>query len=132
LVSVVKEMYMGVKIWYGVTLCLIVAGLLADLLFAADTGVADTATEQLRAKQDKISAISERLRSFVDTREISGAVTLVATPDRIVYLDAIGKADIGEGTLMEPNTIFWIASMTKPILATLTLPLLSTRSDSTE
>ena len=41
-----------------------------------------------------VTAISERMRPFVDDREIAGAVTLVATPDRIVHLDAIGKADI--------------------------------------
>ena len=44
-----------------------------------------------------VSTINERLRPFIDNREIAGAVTLVATPDRIVHLDAIGKADIGEG-----------------------------------
>ncbi len=46
-------------------------------------------------KPHAISAISERVRPCVDNREIAGAVTLVATPDRIVHLDAIGRADIG-------------------------------------
>jgi CubicO group peptidase (beta-lactamase class C family) len=64
-----------------------------------------------------ISAIGERLRPFVDGHEISGAVTLVATPDRIVHLDAIGKADIAAGKPMRPDSIFWIASMTKPVTA---------------
>ncbi len=45
-----------------------------------------------------ISAISERVRPFVDDREISALVTLVATPDRIVHLDAIGDADIARKT----------------------------------
>ncbi len=70
-----------------------------------------------------ISAIAERLRPFVDNREISGAVTLVATPERIVHLGMIGKADIGEGKPMRPDTIFWIASMTKPTTATAVLML---------
>ena len=47
----------------------------------------------------------------------------MATPDRIVHLDAIGKADIGEGKAMRPDAIFWIASMTKPITATAVLML---------
>ena len=50
-------------------------------------------------------------------------MTLVATPERIVHLDATGKADIGEGKPMLPDTIFWIASMTKPITATAVLML---------
>jgi hypothetical protein len=39
-------------------------------------------------KPHAISTISERERPCVDNREIAGAVTLVATPDRIVHLDA--------------------------------------------
>ena len=37
------------------------------------------------------------------------AVTLVATPDRIVHLDETGKADIGAGLALLPDSIFWIA-----------------------
>ena len=77
-------------------------------------------------KADKapvVAAISESMRRFVDEREIAGAVTLVATPDRTLHLDAVGKADIEEGTPMLADAIFWIASMTKPILATLMLML---------
>jgi CubicO group peptidase (beta-lactamase class C family) len=60
---------------------------------------------------------------FVHDCEIAGAVTLVATPDRIVHLDATGKADIASDRPMRPDTIFWIASMTKPITATAVLML---------
>jgi CubicO group peptidase (beta-lactamase class C family) len=65
-----------------------------------------------------ISAISESLRPFVDQREIAGAVTLVATPHRIVHLDAVGRSDIGADKPMRVDSIFWIASMTKPVTAT--------------
>jgi CubicO group peptidase (beta-lactamase class C family) len=70
-----------------------------------------------------VSAISEHVRPFVENREISGVVTLVATPERIVHLDAIGNADIALSKPMQPDTIFWIASMTKPITATAVLML---------
>jgi CubicO group peptidase (beta-lactamase class C family) len=74
-------------------------------------------------KPPAVSAISERMRRFVDEREIAGAVTLVATADRIVHLDAIGMADVAAGKPMRPDTIFWIASMTKPITGTAILML---------
>ena len=74
-------------------------------------------------KTHAISAITERMRPCVENREISGAVTLVATPDRIVHLDAIGKADISADKPMRPDSIFWIASMTKPITATAVMML---------
>jgi CubicO group peptidase (beta-lactamase class C family) len=81
---------------------------------------------QTAAERDQppaIAAISERMRQCVADREVAGAVTLVATPDRIVHLDATGKADIDAGTLMGPDAIFWIASMSKPILGALLLML---------
>jgi CubicO group peptidase (beta-lactamase class C family) len=68
-----------------------------------------------------ITAISERVRPFVDSKEVSGVVTLVATPDRIAHLDATGKADVASDKPMRPDSIFWIASMTKPITATAVL-----------
>ena len=70
-----------------------------------------------------LPAINERLRSFIDDREIAGATTLVATRDGIVHLDSIGKADIAHDKPMQSDTIFWIASMTKPITATAVLML---------
>lgn len=70
-----------------------------------------------------VSRISEQMDRFVHDREIAGAVTLVATTDRVVHLDATGKADIAADRPMRPDTIFWIASMTKPITATAVLML---------
>jgi CubicO group peptidase (beta-lactamase class C family) len=76
-----------------------------------------------KAGPPAIAAISEQIRRFVEAREIAGAVTLVATPDRTVHLDATGKADLAADRPMRPDTLFWIASMTKPITATAVLML---------
>jgi CubicO group peptidase (beta-lactamase class C family) len=62
-----------------------------------------------------IEAVHEKMANFVTAREIAGAVTLVARRDRVVHLDAVGWADVGEQKPMRPDTIFWIASMTKPV-----------------
>jgi CubicO group peptidase (beta-lactamase class C family) len=66
---------------------------------------------------DKFAAIPERMQAFVDQGEISGAVMLVATRDRILHLSAIGQSDLASGRKMETNDFFWIASMTKPMSA---------------
>jgi CubicO group peptidase (beta-lactamase class C family) len=76
-----------------------------------------------RDKPPAFSAINDRLRHFIDNNEIAGAVTLVATRDAIVHLDTIGEADIAHDKPMRPDTIFWIASMTKPVTATAVLML---------
>jgi CubicO group peptidase (beta-lactamase class C family) len=70
-----------------------------------------------------VSAISDRLRKYIAAKEIAGAVTLVATPDRVLHLDATGNAVVNPGQAMMTDAIFWIASMSKPILATLLLKL---------
>src|SRR5439155_2356116 len=51
------------------------------------------------------------------------AVTLVATPDSVVHLDATGHAVVSSTEPMRTDSIFWIASMSKPILGTLLLML---------
>jgi CubicO group peptidase (beta-lactamase class C family) len=70
-----------------------------------------------------VPAISNRLRTSIADKEIAGAVTLVATPDRVIHLDATGNASLNPSEAMRSDSIFWIASMSKPILATLLLML---------
>jgi CubicO group peptidase (beta-lactamase class C family) len=55
------------------------------------------------------------MESSIAANEIAGAVTVVTTKDKIVHFEANGLADIATKKPMRPDTIFWIASMTKPI-----------------
>ncbi len=70
-----------------------------------------------------IQGVGERMRKDIAAHEIAGAVTLVATPDRVIHLEATGQASIDPAEKMQPDSIFWIASMSKPTLATLILML---------
>lgn len=64
-----------------------------------------------------LKKIDERMQSFVDAKQAAGIVTLVARRGRVVHLGAVGKADVAAGRDMVPDTMFAIASMTKPITA---------------
>src|SRR6185503_10011949 len=55
--------------------------------------------------------------------EIAGAVTVVVTKDRILHLESTGFADVDAKRPMTPDTLFWIASMTKPVTGTAILML---------
>ena len=57
-------------------------------------------------------------------RLLSGAVTLVASRDEILDVSAVGLADIAAGLSMAANTLFWVASQTKPITATALMMLM--------
>jgi CubicO group peptidase (beta-lactamase class C family)/acetyl esterase/lipase len=70
-----------------------------------------------------VEVIRERMGQSITAREIAGAVTLVATPDRVIHLDASGHASLEPSEPMQTDAIFWIASMSKPVLATLLLML---------
>ena len=58
-----------------------------------------------------------RVESAVERGEIAGAVVLASRHDQVAQLECIGLRDIEAGLPMEPDTIFCIASMTKPIVS---------------
>jgi CubicO group peptidase (beta-lactamase class C family) len=70
------------------------------------------------AQDAQIDSLSARMRAFVQQDQMSGAVTLVGHNGQIVHLSAVGKADVEENTPMQEDSVFCIASMTKPITAT--------------
>jgi CubicO group peptidase (beta-lactamase class C family) len=55
------------------------------------------------------------IREAVDAGLLSGAVTLVWRGDRILQVNEIGMRDVDAGTPMRRDTVFRIASMTKPV-----------------
>ena len=65
----------------------------------------------------ELKKIDARMQHFVDSKQTSGAVTLLARRGRVVHLGAVGKADIDADRAMSSDTVFAIASMTKPITA---------------
>jgi CubicO group peptidase (beta-lactamase class C family) len=71
----------------------------------------------------KIPGVSAAMQKAVEDGEISGAVTVIATKDRVLHCDATGLADIGRKEPMKPDSLFWIASMTKPVTAVAVLML---------
>ncbi|CPW36194.1 Probable beta-lactamase [Mycobacteroides abscessus] len=63
------------------------------------------------------------IRAAVDDRILAGAVTLVWQGGHLRHLGATGYRDIDAGLSMAENTIFRIASMTKPIISAATMSL---------
>jgi len=67
--------------------------------------------------------MADWLQPLVDRGLLAGAVTLVATKDRILNLEAIGYSDLAARKPMTTDTLFWIASMTKPMTCTALMTL---------
>ena len=64
---------------------------------------------------DGASAIDDMFQHAVDKGEIPGVVAAVVNRDRVLYLKAFGNQDVGRGIPMSTDTVFRIASMTKPV-----------------
>jgi len=62
-------------------------------------------------------SIAAALQPYVDSHVMAGAVTLVATKDKVLDVEAVGYADLAAKKPMTKDDIFWIASMTKPMTA---------------
>src|SRR5487761_836850 len=102
--------------------CLMVLALLV-LPLAADS-LPGGKPEDVGLSSERLQRIHEAIQRHVDAGDISGAVTLVARRGRIVHFEAHGLMDIESKKPMEKNTIFRLASMSKPITAVAVLMLI--------
>jgi CubicO group peptidase (beta-lactamase class C family) len=64
---------------------------------------------------ERLERLHKAMQGFVDRREVSGIVTLIARDGRTVDVHAVGQADIEKNAPMKTDAIFRIASMSKPI-----------------
>ena len=70
-----------------------------------------------------LPGIDAAMQEMIAKKEISGAVTAVIARDKVVHLQTHGLADLAAQKPMKEDTLFWIASMTKPVTATAILML---------
>jgi methyl acetate hydrolase len=63
------------------------------------------------------------LDTAVAEGRIAGAVALIADRDGTTYQHAAGARTLGEPAAMDPDTVFWIASMTKAVASVAALQL---------
>jgi len=71
--------------------------------------------EQIGLSSERLGHITETLRQDVERRLIPGAVMMIARAGRVGYAEAVGWRDREAQAPMTQDTIFRIASMTKPV-----------------
>lgn len=64
-----------------------------------------------------LDGIANALQPFIENHTLAGAVTLVASKDKVLSAGTVGYADIAAKKPMRPDSLFWIASMSKPVTA---------------
>jgi CubicO group peptidase (beta-lactamase class C family) len=83
-----------------------------------------------RAKPEEVGMSSERLaligkavNAEIAREQLPGAVLAIARRGKLVYFETFGYLDKTAGTRMQPDAVFNIASMTKPMAAVAGLQL---------
>ena len=61
--------------------------------------------------------VSAALQPFVASHSLAGAVTLVATKDKVLSVETVGFMDVAAQKPMQADAMFWIASMSKAMTA---------------
>lgn len=92
------------------SLCLLATG----VAFAEDP-LPRARPEEVGLSSERLARIGETLKADIETGRIPGAVIAIARHGRLVVFDAYGWRDKAAGVPMTTDTIFNIASMTKPM-----------------
>lgn len=64
---------------------------------------------------ERLNRLHAGMQGFVDRKEAAGIVTLIARDGKVVDVTAVGFQDVAAKTPMRTDTLFRIASMTKPV-----------------
>jgi CubicO group peptidase (beta-lactamase class C family) len=79
--------------------------------------------EDVGMSSERLGEIAKRLNADIAAGRLPGAVIAVARKGKLVYFETFGFRDKAAGVAMTKDTIFNIASMTKPMVALAALQL---------
>ena len=74
-----------------------------------------TKPEDVGLSKERLQRIHETVQRHIDAHDITGAVTLVARKGRIAHLEAHGLMNLDAKKPMAKDSLFWLASMSKPV-----------------
>ena len=78
-------------------------------------GVPTAEAEAVGMSAQRLERLDRVMQGYIDRDEVAGVVTLVARRGKVVHFSALGRRDVEAGAPMTHDTIFRIASMTKPV-----------------
>ena len=83
----------------------------------------DTRPEDVGLSTPRLARISAWMRRWVDSGRLPGLLVAVVRDDRLAWIETCGLRDVEAGRPVEPDTIYRIYSMTKPIATVAALML---------
>ena len=79
--------------------------------------------EEVGMSSERLGEIEKAIKADIEKGRLPGAVIAIARKGKLVYYEAFGFRDKAAGVTMTTDTIFNIASMTKPMVALAALQL---------
>jgi CubicO group peptidase (beta-lactamase class C family) len=101
-----------------------VAALAAVMAFGLGAGPSGSKPEDVGMSSERLNRIHPMIQGHLDAKDFSGAVTVIARKGRVVHFETHGLADVESHKPMSKDTLFRLASMTKPVTAVSILMLL--------
>jgi CubicO group peptidase (beta-lactamase class C family) len=80
--------------------------------------------EDVGMSSGRLQRVNEVVKSYIDSGQISGAVTMVLRNGRVAHFEAQGLMDVEAKTPMRKDAIFRMASMSKPVTGVAILMLM--------
>jgi CubicO group peptidase (beta-lactamase class C family) len=74
-----------------------------------------TRPEDVDLSSERLARVDDAMHAYVDAGKLPGVQTLVSRRGQLVHHDCYGFTDVDAGSLVGPESIYRIYSMTKPI-----------------
>ncbi len=98
--------------------------LLLPVCVLAATALQADAPQATRAKVEAaLSGLDQLARQVIERQDVPGMAIAVIYRDEVVYLKGFGRREAGKPELVDADTVFQLASMSKPISSTVVAAL---------
>ncbi|HZM24264.1 MAG TPA: serine hydrolase domain-containing protein [Anaerolineales bacterium] len=81
------------------------------------------APESVGIPSERLAAIDATMHAYIDQGKLAGISTLIACKGKVIHFGCYGKLDLDSGTPVRPDSLFRLASLTKPITSAAALML---------
>ena len=80
--------------------------------------------EDVGLSSERLQRVGQVIQRYMDTKDLAGAVSVVARRGKVAHFEAQGMMDVEHKTPMRKDAIFRMASMSKPVTGVAILMLL--------
>ena len=74
--------------------------------------------ESVGVSSDRLDRLSESMQRYIDSNQLAGTVSVISRKGKVVHFESQGFKSKENREAMSDDTIFFIMSMTKPIVST--------------